>query len=344
MKEITVMGRKKFFEDSFTDHASKMAKSQTFYETVIQLPRVVIESFGVIMLIIIMIILMNQGGNFIPTLSLFAMAAFRLMPSINRATACATKVRYYTKTLSNLHKDLETNETEQKKSNTSKIKFNNEINLNNLTFSYPNTNQEILSNLSLTIKKGSSIGIIGSSGEGKSTLVDIILGLMPLDKGEVSVDGINIRENIKDWHRHISYMPQTVYLTDDTIKHNVALGLNDEEIDENYIWQCLEKAQLADKVKSMPEGLNTMVGEQGTKLSGGQRQRIGIARALYNKPEVLILDEATTALDPETEDKICKTLKEISSDITIIAISHQPKLISITDEVYKLSNGRLAKE
>ncbi|MDA0782222.1 MAG: ABC transporter ATP-binding protein [Rickettsiales bacterium] len=341
MKEITVLGRKKFFEDSFKEHASQMIKTQTFYETVIQLPRVIIESFGVIMLVIIMVILINEGGNFIPTLSLFAMAAFRLMPSINRITSSATKVRYYLKTLNNLHEDLNAKDYDNSTASDKTIKFASEIKLDNISFAYPDTNRNVIDGLSLTVKKGSSIGIIGPSGEGKSTLVDIILGLLPVNKGSVLVDGVNISENLKQWHKHISYMPQAVYLTDDTIKRNVALGVADEDIDDELIWNCLDKAQLADKVRSLPEGLDTTVGEQGTKLSGGQRQRIGIARALYNNPQVLVLDEATTALDPQTEEKICNTLKEISEEVTIIAISHQPKLISITDEVYRLSEGKL---
>ncbi|PIR39884.1 MAG: multidrug ABC transporter ATP-binding protein [Alphaproteobacteria bacterium CG11_big_fil_rev_8_21_14_0_20_39_49] len=341
MKEITVLGRKKFFEDSFKDHASQMIKTQTFYETVIQLPRVIIESFGVIMLVIIMVILINEGGNFIPTLSLFAMAAFRLMPSINRITSSATKVRYYLKTLNNLHDDLTAKDYDNSTASDKTIKFASEIKLDNISFAYPDTNRNVIDGLSLTVKKGSSIGIIGPSGEGKSTLVDIILGLLPVNQGSVLVDGVNISKNLKQWHKHISYMPQAVYLTDDTIRRNVALGVADEEIDDELIWNCLDKAQLADKVRSLPEGLDTTVGEQGTKLSGGQRQRIGIARALYNNPQVLVLDEATTALDPQTEEKICNTLKEISEEVTIIAISHQPKLISITDEVYRLSDGKL---
>jgi len=344
MKEITVLERKKFFEDSFKKHASHMVKTQTFYETVVQLPRVIIESFGVIMLVIIMVILLNGGGNFIPTLSLFAMAAFRLMPSVNRATSCATKIRYYTKTLNSLHQDLEVHNLNEERPIKSDLNFSKEIILKDISFAYPSSSKNVLEDINLTIKKGSSIGIIGPSGEGKSTLVDVLLGLLPVNKGEILIDGVNIQDNLKNWHKYISYMPQTVYLTDDTIKRNVALGVNDDEIDEKHLLKCLKRVELADKIKSLPDGINTMVGEQGAKLSGGQRQRIGIARALYNNPEVLILDEATTALDPKTEQKICNTIKDIASDITIIAISHQPTLISITDKVYRLSDGKLEKD
>ncbi len=347
IKEITVMRRKKFFRDSFAHHADEMIKTQTFYETVIQLPRVVIECFGVVILIIVMIALLNGSSNFIPTLSLFAMAAFRLMPSINRATSCATKVRYYTRTLNILHNDL-TKTYEKMQKNAEKVQknivFDHKISLNNLSFCYPATTKLVLKDLSLTIKKGTSIGIIGPSGEGKSTLVDIILGLLPPTSGSVKVDGVDIHDNLYRWHKHLSYMPQTVYLTDDTIRRNIALGIKDSKINDKRIWNCLKKAHLDEYVKSLPDGLNSMVGERGAKLSGGQRQRIGIARALYSKPDVLILDEATTALDPETEQKICKTLQEISKDITIIAISHQPALISIADEVYRLKDGQLHRE
>lgn len=342
VKEITVLGRTRFFEDRFRAHAEGMIHTQTFYETVTQLPRMVIESFGVIVLMVILMVMVQTGGNFISTLSLFAMAAFRLMPSINRAAACATKVRYYTKTLNNLYRDLEM-ETKASDSSGKNVRFTKDIVLKDIVFSYPGCTHRVLDGLQLTVHKGTSVGIVGPSGEGKSTLVDILLGLLPPQEGCVLVDGVDIRENLSDWHKHISYMPQTVYLTDDTVRRNVALGVPDAEINEEKVWQALEKAQLAEFIRTLPEGLEANVGEQGTRLSGGQRQRIGIARALYNEPDVLILDEATTALDPQTETKICQTLQTIAHDITIIAISHQPALIAIADTVYRLTEGKVVE-
>jgi len=342
MKEVIILGRKDFFRDSFWSHASQMIKTQKFYETVILLPRLVIESFGVIILVVITAILINSGEYFLPTLSLFAMAAFRLMPSIQRVTSSATMLRYYKKTLDNIHADLtEEYPVAKASAGNEEVNFKKQIILKDIYFNYPESTHEVLKGLNLTVKKGEFVGIIGSSGEGKSTLVDIMLGLLPPQKGVIEVDGVDIFANLRSWHDHISYMPQTIYLTDDTIRRNVALGIADDEIDDEMVKNAINKAQLDEFVDSLEDGVDTMVGEQGTRLSGGQRQRIGIARALYNNPDVLILDEATTALDPATEQRICKTLQSISADITIIAISHQKALIDIADRVYKLKDGVL---
>lgn len=353
MKEIIVLGRKNFFINSFWKHAYEMIGQQTFYETVVQLPRLIIESFGVIVLVIITIILLKQQGDFLPIISLFAMAAFRLMPAINRITSSATKVRYYNHTLEVLYKDLKGGwAVVSAQAELSTLEpciwhpepFSKEILIHDVAYAYPGTEAQVLENMNLVIKKGDSVGIIGASGSGKSTLVDILLGLLPPQHGKVMVDGVDIRKDLLAWRRHISYMPQVVYLTDDTIKNNVALGIPYDEIDEVLVWESLRKAQADNFVRELENGLETFVGERGSRLSGGQRQRIGIARALYNKPDILILDEATTGLDPETELRICNTLKEIAKNITIIAISHQPALISIANKVYRMESGKLTLE
>lgn len=344
IKEIIILGRKDFFVNRFWNHAYEMIGQQTFYETVTQLPRLIIESFGVIVLVIITIILLGQQGDFLPTISLFAMAAFRLMPAINRITASATKVRYYSHTLSTLYDDLAGQIpliNDKTKNHSIPISFQKEILIQNISYAYPGTEVQVLQNMNLVIKKGDSVGIIGASGSGKSTLVDILLGLLPPGHGQVIVDGVDINKNLSAWRKQISYMPQTIYLTDDTIKRNIALGIPDDQIDENLIWESLQKAQLDSFVYQLENKLETVVGERGSRLSGGQRQRIGIARALYNKPDILILDEATTGLDPETETRICDTLKDIAKNITIIAISHQPALITIANKVYRMSDGKL---
>lgn len=350
MKEILVLGRKEFFVNQFWKHAFEMIGQMTFYETVTQLPRLIIESFGVIVLVVITIILLQQQGDFLPTIALFAMAAFRLMPAINRITSSATKVRYYTHTMDVICRDLgkwsavSGAETQATNAVRNHKPFAKEILIQDISYSYPGTETQVLQGMNLVIKKGDSVGIIGPSGSGKSTLVDILLGLLPPQHGKILVDGADMRNDILGWRRNISYMPQVVYLMDDTIKRNVALGVPDDKIDESLVWESLKKAQADEFVRAQQDGLETFVGERGSRLSGGQRQRIGIARALYNQPEILILDEATTALDPETEQRICNTLKEIARDITIIAISHQPALIDIADRVYRMEKGKLALE
>lgn len=343
IKEITILGRRKFFENSFRTHIDETIKIQTFYETVTQLPRLLIETTGVAVVIAVTVVLVSTEDNFLPKLSLFAMAAFRLMPAMQRITTCITKVKYYSKTLDSIYKTLNTNNTEET-SDSTQLKFNDIIKFNNVSFSYGENTGNVLSEINLDIKKGESVGIIGKSGAGKSTLIDILLGLLKPNSGSVTVDNINIEENLKSWRSKISYMPQSVYLTDDTIKNNVALGVQSDEIDENLVWECLKKANIYDVIEKMPERLESRVGDRGLWLSGGQRQRIGIARALYNKPEILVLDEATTGLDPETEQMICETFIKLSDEITIIAISHQAALTNIAHTVYKLADGVLSKQ
>lgn len=353
LKEIIVLGRRQFFVDSFAHHVRTMIGQQTFYDTVVQLPRIVIETFGVIVLVVIVMILLqkSEANSFLPDIALFAMAAFRLMPAINRITSCMSKVKYYSNTLNILYQDL-TNifgeDTENKSfgaklvnESAKRIDFKDNIKVKNLSFAYPGSSENIFEDLSLVIKKGRSIGIIGASGSGKTSFVDILLGLLPYNTGQILVDNVDIRDNIQDFRNVVSYMPQFVYLVDDTIKRNVAFGVQDSMIDEKLVMECLAKAELAEFIAKQPLGLETIVGERGARLSGGQRQRIGIARALYNKPEILLLDEATSALDPETEAKICATLKSIAKDVTIIAISHNKALTDIADEIYVLQNKTL---
>ncbi len=346
LKELTILNRKQSFIDNFALHAQELIGIQTFSETTSLLPRIIIETFGVLVLVVITLILLQEPKNFLPIIALFAMAAFRMMPAISRITSSLTKVRYYSHSLNNILNDYTTIsstktdvEIEDAKL---KFSFNNVITIQSLTYSYPNTQKNVVNNINLEIKKGQSVGIIGPSGSGKSTFVDILLGLLPPQNGSILVDGIDIRNHIKQWHKLISYMPQAIYLTDDSIKRNVAIGVEDNKIDESLVWECLEKAQADEFVRNQPNGLETFVGERGARLSGGQRQRIGIARALYNQPKILILDEATSALDPEVESKICNTLQLLAKEITIIAISHQKKLISIADKVYNMVDGNLA--
>ena len=213
--------------------------------------------------------------------------------------------------------------------------------IDNLNFHYPNTKRASLKSINLKIDINKTVGIIGESGAGKSTLVDIILGLLTPSNGKVLVDGVDIEENIKSWQKQIGYVPQNIYLLDDTIKKNIALGIKEEEIDKNRLSFAIKSAQLELFVDQLPDGIDTNVGEKGVKLSGGQRQRIGIARALYNKPNILILDEFTSSLDIETEEKVMKSISYIKGKITVIIISHRPSIINQCDQVFKISNGEI---
>ncbi|MCE3232762.1 MAG: ABC-type multidrug transport system, ATPase and permease component [Rickettsiaceae bacterium] len=343
LKEIVVLGRRSFFKESFIKHADETVITQTFYETVTQLPRLIIESIGVITLLTVTIVVLYSTENFLPTLSLFAMAAFRLMPAMNRITSCVAKLRYYSNSLNTIYNDLVNIDANSVIEDKKPLLFTDKIVINNINYAYPSTQKNILKSIYFEIPRFSSIGIIGQSGAGKSTLVDILLGLLLPGSGQITIDGTDLNQCLHSWRKHISYIPQVIYLTDDTIRRNIALGLKDSEIDDNKIWQALEQAELADVIRQMPEGLDTTVGERGIRLSGGQRQRIGIARAFYNEPEVLILDEATTGLDPKTENAICDTLRKMKHKLTMIAISHQPALTAVADKVYVLEKGTLSE-
>jgi len=227
-----------------------------------------------------------------------------------------------------------------------KLDVKKEIVLENISYHYPNTEKWVLKDASMTIPIGQAIGIVGSSGAGKSTIVDVMLGLLDLKSGKILADGQNVleKENYRKWLKNIGYIPQTIFMLDDTIRRNVAFGVPDEEIDEARIWKVLEDAKLDEFVKSLPDGLDTGIGERGVRLSGGQRQRIGIARALYEDPEVLVLDEATSALDNDTEKAIMDSINCLHGNKTLIIIAHRLQTIEKCDAVYRIEDGKAVKE
>ena len=222
--------------------------------------------------------------------------------------------------------------------------FRATLELSQITYSYPGAAEPALKDLSLTIQRGESVGFIGASGAGKSTLVDILLGLLTPDTGEVRVDGKDIQENLRNWQDQIGYVPQSIYLTDDTLRCNVAFGLTDEQIDDEAVQRAIQAAQLEEFVASLPEGLETIVGEHGVRLSGGQRQRIGIARALYHDPVVLVLDEATSALDAVTERDVMQAVYALHGDKTLLIVAHRLSTVAHCDKLVRLEEGRVVEE
>jgi ABC-type multidrug transport system fused ATPase/permease subunit len=224
------------------------------------------------------------------------------------------------------------------------LKFQKEINIINLSFSYPTRKEFLLSKISLTIKKGDFVGVIGETGSGKSTLINLLTGLLKPTEGKVEVDELNINENLKGWHKKIGYVPQSVYLTDDTIRKNIAFGLLEDNIDNNLVQQAVEKASLSQFLDSLPNGLETIVGEKGIRLSGGQQQRIGIARALYRDPEILILDEATSSLDQSTEKAIVESISFLKRKKTLIIITHRLSTVKNCDKIFCVDKGKIIKQ
>ncbi|WP_249315728.1 ABC transporter ATP-binding protein [Bacillus sp. FJAT-49711] len=354
-KEIKVSGKEKFFVNAYTKQSQISANNSRYIMMLEQTPRLFIETLLVAIVLITMLIIIFQDKNtttqIVSTMALFAMAAFRLMPSINRIMAMITTIRYSQPALSVIYDDLFENKQELSNinpnpditivSNKTKKAFNDSIRLSDVSFRYPNQSECSVKDISLTIPIGSSVAFIGESGAGKTTLVDIILGLFKPEKGSVLIDGRNLYDQQTLWQQKIGYIPQSIFLSDDTIRSNVAFGSDIELIDDKEVLRALEQAQLKEFVEELPDKLETSIGERGVRLSGGQRQRIGIARALYHNPEIIFMDEATSALDNETEKEIMNSIYSLKGEKTLIIIAHRLTTIENCDIVFKINKGKL---
>lgn len=346
-KDVKLLGRETEFLEQYQIHNIRTAHALQLQVTLGQLPRLWLELLAVIGLAILVLSLLWQGRAFeavLPTLGLFAAAAFRLMPSVSRVLNAVQTLRYGLPAINTLYAELQLTAPATVGTHNPVVQFRATLTLSQTTYSYPGAAEPALKDVSLTIKRGESVGFIGPSGAGKSTLVDILLGLLTPDAGKVWVDGKNIQENLRSWQDQIGYVPQSIFLTDDTLRRNVAFGLSNEQIDDALVQRAVQAAQLEGFVASLPNGLETFVGERGIRLSGGQRQRIGIARALYHNPQVLILDEATSALDNLTERAVMEAVYNLRREITIILIAHRFTTVRECDQIYLLRRGRVTAQ
>jgi ABC-type multidrug transport system fused ATPase/permease subunit len=354
-KEVKVAGKESFFVNAYTKQSQINVDISRYRMMLDQIPRLFIETLVVFIILVTMMIIILQGiktAQIVTTMALFAMAAFRLMPSINRVMALITNIRFSQPALSVVYEDLFTNSEQPTNTiltddiasgtfNTRKRTFMDSIRLCEVSFRYPNQKEYSIKDVSLTIPIGQSVAFTGESGAGKTTLVDIVLGLFRPERGSVLVDGEDLHGLKTLWQQKIGYIPQSIFLSDDSIRGNVAFGIDSEEINEVEIWRALEQAQLKEFVEALPDKLETTVGERGVRLSGGQRQRIGIARALYHNPEILFMDEATSALDNETEKDIMRAIDGLKGEKTLIIIAHRLSTIENCDIVFKINKGRL---
>lgn len=349
VKETKVMKKEDFFTDEFSKAFTEFTECQKQFLFINRFPRSLIELVcvgGILLLIAIKMLFDIDSESIIPSLGVLALAAVRLMPCMNQVTGLFNQIKFKKPFFEEIYDDFMAvkNEKEKKaieviKEKEETIKFNDAISVQNLSFSYPETTKNIFTNVSFTIPRGKFVGIVGPSGAGKTTFVDILLGLLKPSEGKILVDNNNIFDNVSGWLDNVSYVPQSIYLIDGTIKENIAFGVLPEDIDDNRIQQVLKMAELYDFVQSLDLKENTQCGDMGAKLSGGQKQRIGIARALYQNPSVLILDEATSALDNETEKQITETITKLKGEITIIAIAHRLSTLASCDFKIKFENG-----
>jgi ABC-type multidrug transport system fused ATPase/permease subunit len=340
-KDVKLLGREDDFLNQFKNHSEESAASGQRITALAQLPRLWIELLAMIGLASIVLIMVAQGksiGAIAPTLGLFTAAAFRLMPSVNRVLTYTQSIRYGLATANTLCTELNLNSPASQATFDTAAHWQ-EITLKNVCFTYPNASSPTLRHISLAIQRGETVGFVGPSGSGKSTLVDVVLGLLTPSVGTILVGDSDIQSNLRGWQRQIGYVPQSIYLVDDSLRRNVAFGLADDKIDDAAVARAIRFAQLEEFVLTLPEGLETVVGERGTRLSGGQRQRIGIARALYHDPSVLVLDEATSALDTATEQGVMEAITALRGSKTILIVAHRLSTVQHCDRMYRLEFG-----
>ena len=350
LKDTKILNREQYFIDIFSHNAWQRARHSLRISIAPHFPRLVSEIMvmGAMVGAIVYFSLQEDSiETIIPTLGLFGIAAVRMLPSVNRISHAANVIKSGTPAVENFFEDFHRPSPQDDSEAHVKVPplpFNRELSIENVSFYYPGVETPALESINLSIEKGAMIGLVGSSGSGKSTLVDLLLGLLPAHSGRICVDGVDIQKETRAWTGNIGFVPQTIYLLDDTLTANIAIGLPKEEIDEDRIHAVLKGAQLDDFIDSQAKGVLTIIGENGIRLSGGQRQRIGIARALYDDPAVLVMDEATSALDNETEQKISHAINQLSGDKTLIIIAHRLSTVRHCDTIVFMENGRIVDQ
>ncbi len=358
VKEIKIAGKENYFINEYSKCGNGYVNAVQKYTLYSSTPRLLIEWICVAGLVLYMVFEILQGGGdlarLVPQLGVFGLAAARLLPSANRINTYLTNISYFQPFLDNVSDNLQDEIHDQDISyrledypaseQVEKLPVTQEIRLEHITYHYPGSDHYIFRDAEAVFPVGKSVGIVGSSGGGKTTLIDIMLGLLRPESGTITADGVDVRSHYPGWLKNIGYIPQSIYMLDTTIRRNVAFGVPDEEIDDEKVWRALREAQLEEHVRSLPLGLDTEIGQHGIRFSGGQRQRIGIARALFEDPEVLVLDEATSALDNETEKAIMDSVNLLHGKKTLIIIAHRLQTIEKCDLIYRVQDGKAVRE
>lgn len=353
LKDVKVLNREEFFVRNYYETGRVGADVARNYAVLNNIPRLLIETVFIVSVLSFVAIYIGGGGDagaISKTIATFGVAAIRVLPSVNRINTYITEIAYTQPSLDfvyeNLQEGMKTDAMlAERKANSQveKLKLEDRIELNHISFHYPDSDKAIFKDAHMAVPKGKSVGIIGASGAGKSTIVDVLLGLLHAQEGEITCDGVNIFKNYESWLAQVGYIPQSIYLIDESIRDNIAFGIDADKIDDKRIWEVLEEAQLKEFIEELPEGLDTTIGDRGVRLSGGQRQRIGIARALYNDPEILVFDEATSALDNDTEAAVMEAVNSFHGKKTMIIIAHRLNTIEKCDIIYKVEDAKLVE-
>lgn len=357
IKEIKIANKENYFINEYAKCGEGYVNAVQRYNLYNATPRLLIETVALAGMIFYMMIQLLSGVQvtaILPQLTLLALVAMRLIPCANRINNHLTSISYFEPFFmgvsDNLQEEIRDESIDynaasyQKKVEVQKLEIRHNIQLKDIVYKYPNTETLIFDRANMEIPIGKSVGIVGTSGAGKTTIVDILLGLLQIQSGEILADGVEVRKHYQSFLKDIGYIPQTIFMIDSTIRKNVAFGVADEDIDDDKVWRALQEAQLDEFVRGLPDGLDTSIGERGIRISGGQRQRIGIARALFEDPEVLVLDEATSALDNETEAAIMESINMLHGKKTLIIIAHRLQTIEKCDMVYRVEKGQVTIE
>lgn len=351
VKEVKVLGREEYFVRNYDKYYGLYARILRLNKLISITPKYIVEASCMTGLLGAIIGKMFWGQRedivtFIPQIAVFAVAGFKLMPSVGKINEHISNILFAIPSVELIYNDLKEIEDlkKQEVDENQEWKFTEGITAKGISYAYPNTEKWILDGAACRIPKGKTVAFIGGSGAGKTTMVDILLGLLTPQIGKVMAGEINVFKNLSGWHKQIGYIPQTIYLSDESIRNNVAFGIEENEIDDEAVKKAIQKAQLSEFIDTLPEGLETIVGDRGVRLSGGQRQRIGIARALYHDPEILVLDEATSALDNETETAVMESIESLQGVKTIIIIAHRLTTIRNADIIYEVEDGKVVEK
>ena len=357
LKDVKVLHREEFFVRNYYESGVIGANVARNYAVLNNTPRLMIETIFMAAMLLYIMLYILRGGDFsvlFPQLTVFAVAAMRILPGTNRINTYLSEIAYDQPSLDYLYDNLNesmkmdvngsvTGLTGDKKQELPKLELQDKIVMDHITYAYPNTEKNIFTDAHMEVKRGQSVGIMGPSGAGKSTIVDILLGLLHAQEGTITCDGMNIFDNYPSWLAQIGYIPQSIYLIDESIRDNIAFGIDADRIDDRRIWEVLEEAQLKEFVEGLPEGLDTTIGDRGVRISGGQRQRLGIARALYHNPEILVFDEATSALDADTEKAVMDAINSFHGRKTMVIIAHRLNTIAKCDVIYKVEGEKITE-